>query len=74
MTEAEAKTKVCCGPLLVAVAIEMMKCAEPDHDLDRCIGSQCMAWRRTAETAAGYCGLAGPPTEYETRTRPETQP
>lgn len=38
MTEDEAKTKMCCGPLHFS---------STDPNGQRCIGSACMAWRQT---------------------------
>jgi hypothetical protein len=72
LTEEEAKTKICCGPLTAGASPAW-------HDGKRCVASRCMAWRwvdqfeatRTGETAQegayptgvlaqrGFCGLAG---------------
>lgn len=67
MTEGEAKTKMCCGPLHFS---------STDHRGQRCLGSECMAWRWTwllvghgenhdeqydGTLAEGRCGLAGEP-------------
>jgi len=70
MTEEEAKTRSCCGPLHF------------DGVFEGCVGSNCMAWRWTTdslylafegippepvfrkhdkESLRGYCGLAGKP-------------
>jgi hypothetical protein len=65
MTEDEAKTKLCCGPLQVATQMVQHLNNIPA----KCIGSACMAWRTSGWTRAedrtmillGYCGLAGRP-------------
>ena len=61
MTEDEAKTKLCCGPLQVATQMVQHLNNIPA----KCIGSACMAWRRDYEEDSlgkdGYCGLAGRP-------------
>jgi hypothetical protein len=47
MTEDEAKTKLCCGPLLLAetwINEEAIK-AEREMKTGRCLASACMAWR-----------------------------
>lgn len=51
MTEDEAKTKICCGPLLpVHVEIKAGIFREDGSvQIGRCIGSQCMAWRWEAK-------------------------
>lgn len=70
MTEAEAKKKICCGPLHTA----------GDREWVLCKASECMAWRwhtdglalafdgtepifrrPTSDPIHGYCGLAGKP-------------
>jgi len=73
MTEEEAKTKTCCGPIPVLMGILVTV-----HPNERsipgalCVASQCMAWRvakvgrvlpgdeYATYTTEGYCGLAGP--------------
>jgi hypothetical protein len=49
MTEDEAKTKYCCGPQTVAVAIIItapVGTAEVDNETaGKCVASACMAWR-----------------------------
>lgn len=72
MTEEEALTKTCCGP----VGCGYFK-GNPRHSR-WCAGSECMAWRvihrlsvdnpmtlkgagQSIDTSHGYCGLAGRP-------------
>jgi hypothetical protein len=69
MTEEEAKTRRCCGP------VDCGRNANTDlvynagdtecvgYTVTRmCIGSACMGWRPFVENRAhGYCGLAGVP-------------
>lgn len=47
MTEEEAKTKVCCGPKVLAAAIFIAGKAKTTEPLGPvlCAGSACMAWR-----------------------------
>jgi hypothetical protein len=47
MTEDEAKTKICCGPVLLATAWinESEIRAKGNLIGSNCIGSACMAWR-----------------------------
>lgn len=64
MTEEEAKTKSCCGP---------MQAEHGKTHVVNCIGSACMAWRwesgfplpndppAISERYHGFCGLAGKP-------------
>ena len=65
MTEEEAKTKSCCGP---------MQAEYGKTHVVNCIGSACMAWRWVSvgmqyehagyggsERGKGFCGLAGKP-------------
>lgn len=50
MTEDEAKTRMCCGPQILAAALVIVAGdptkVELTPDAGRCIGSACMAWRR----------------------------
>lgn len=46
MTEDEAKTKTCCGP--IPVLIGLIIASRPNDDdppMANCVGSKCMAWR-----------------------------
>ncbi len=61
MTEEQAKTKVCCGPPIVAwlgAQVSGAKRIQPNVSVELCIGSDCMAWRthtpqpETAQTEA----------------------
>lgn len=65
MTEDEAKTKMCLGPQVVALAVLMAGPREVELTprAGRCVASDCMAWRtkRNTVTPDGYCGLAGAP-------------
>jgi hypothetical protein len=67
MTENEAKTKYCCGPLLLAETWINEEAIKAEHEMKtgRCLASACMAWRRDYEEDSlgkdGYCGLAGRP-------------
>ncbi len=71
MTEAEAKTKICCGPpvavpywqLLIQVQASIANSAGVSEIKASalCAGSACMAWRNDAASGGGYCGLAGKP-------------
>lgn len=50
MTEDEAMTKTCCGPLIIAAAALMAGNLPPPDSADttragNCIASNCMAWR-----------------------------
>ncbi len=67
MTEEQAKTKICCGPFVIACILEK----SPNIN---CEGSRCMAWRSRTNKQMGYdrnpddiypdgyyCGLAGKP-------------
>lgn len=45
MTEDEAKTKVCCGPLHQPEYAKIGEIAESKPSIRNCIGSACMAWR-----------------------------
>lgn len=62
MTEDEAKTKTCCGP--IPVLIGLLAVARPESsDIPHasCIGSTCMAWRWANphnRDGTGSCGLA----------------
>lgn len=64
MTEAEAKTKDCCGAPAVAVAIVMASKLQATptkgHTPGMCLGSLCMAWRWdepwTSQTEEGHGG------------------
>jgi hypothetical protein len=68
ITEDEARTKLCCGPILLAetwINEEAIK-AGRQVGTGRCIASACMAWRKDNEgnydqhgNLSGYCGLAG---------------
>lgn len=70
MTEDEAKTKWCPHALELdtyseTVAHNRFTDGEP---VSKCIGSECMAWRKTKlddmrvlGERTGYCGLAGKP-------------
>ena len=54
MTEAEAKTKICCGPPFLANAVLVSGPAAHVTDSEvfgRCIGSACMAWRSHSRDA-----------------------
>lgn len=66
LTEQEAKTKWCphvrCLRGVVSLGVAMSAAANADYndrhpEYARCIGSECMAWRRKSGTA-GFCGLA----------------
>lgn len=73
MTEDEARTKKCCGPLiLAAVGVLAKENIIPTSQMLNCIGAGCMAWRwahtsredgrrneYTNSTTNGFCGLAG---------------
>ena len=62
MTEAEAKTKACCGP--PQIAAQMMGGVVAANRPAKCAGGICMAWRWVnpdSEAPDGYCGLAGRP-------------
>lgn len=72
MTEDEAKTKICCGPLHQPEFQKIGEVSISTPMLRNCLGSQCMAWRWTPQTdplgrptyvreTEGYCGLAGSP-------------
>lgn len=76
MTEEEAKTTTCCGPVHISSAILARLYAHPDDEdvneaigdlmrnfprLGKCIGSACMAWRQWGGPGNGFCGLAGKP-------------
>jgi len=76
MSEDEAKTKWCCGPLqnlrgmMVLSYIANGSAKEIEETFPSrgfCIGSDCMAWRWEGEVDHGgpddhgYCGLAGKP-------------
>lgn len=61
MTEDEAKTKWCPearAPLLGQGGNVPIN--RPERCDSRCIGSECMAWRRDSINT-GYCGKAGRP-------------
>lgn len=63
MTEAEAATKMCCGPL-GGLNFTQSGTNDNHRDLTTCIGRECMAWRWTSgptgdKPGEGYCGLAG---------------
>jgi hypothetical protein len=75
MTEAEAKTKWCCGPTGAGQLLHGEDETSPNA-ARTCLASMCMAWRATDNEAgpmdpardrppvwkaAGYCGLAGAP-------------
>lgn len=66
VTEDEARTKLCCGPLMLAETWVNEEALKAGHrGPGRCIASGCMAWRwepiRDFSDAPieGYCGLAG---------------
>lgn len=71
MTEAEARTKRCCGPRILAAPMlasgnvaTLKALTEHTEDFGACRGSDCMAWRkivRRHKVVGGYCGLAGQP-------------
>ncbi len=67
MTEEEAKTKQCCGPLLIAQAtlLASHKDAVTAGFSFNCIASGCEHdnpnLREGSHDRPGYCGLAGPP-------------
>jgi len=67
ITENEARTKLCCGPLILAetwINEENIK-AQGGMKTGRCIASRCMAWRWNIGMGSGqpmttgFCGLAG---------------
>lgn len=69
MTEDDAKTKWCPAVRMVtetSITFPMTTREDrvgdqPQGAVTRCIGSGCMAWRRSSQANAsiGYCGLAG---------------
>lgn len=60
MTDDEAKRMWC--PFTRATEGHMDHATGIAPGYAGCLGSKCMAWRRSAETGVGYCGMAGTPT------------
>ena len=55
-------------PTLAGRLDKQMEATDSTLDPNNCWGSQCPLWRDYDEQV-GYCGLGGPPTEYEINTR-----
>ena len=61
MTEDEAKTKWCPHALTVSEPVGFGALRIKQTNDGKCIGSECMAWRKINMAGDGYCGLAGEP-------------
>lgn len=72
MTEDEARTKICCGPQVIAMMIGIAApnlAAEMTPEAGRCIAAGCMAWRHSPDLEE-----RGPIVERRRATPGSTRP